>query len=429
MEFPKRESSLMLNLHNPPKDLPNIPLPQTPLTPMSGMTAFSNSRINSPSDMMSPSSPMYHARKSSSASQSETSYFPSPTSDSFESSMLPSTSMNTLKKVSKTENLKNVYIISAMKRWKSIFSSTNSFSIEEQDIEEWDSVWCSLKYPRSPLESRLYQNILVRRLPVNHYVPKNIVNADVSRRCAFSSCSHSDETIEHHLCECVVAKIFWRNIAEMIPVVLGLPATFELDIGLRDIVLFFPDLTVNLDDDQIHALTVIHSVALWVLWGARSTLRTDVSEQKEYETIEYRTTRSNSKASIFSTASEISQASTVSTSSSVSPESLFLNSKMESVLLWKMFCERLRARVTFDFTKFSNKNQDWTVVRRIPDTVKNVEKILGEVEHDAFAMPNRSNEKIDLTRANAFELQWCRDLGFCLVDERFELRFPWLDSL
>ncbi|KAJ3080538.1 hypothetical protein HK102_002982 [Quaeritorhiza haematococci] len=39
---------------------------------------------------------------------------------------------------------------------------------------------------------------------------------------------------------------------------------------LRDVVFFFPELRPSLKPDELHVLTVMHSAALWALWGARA---------------------------------------------------------------------------------------------------------------------------------------------------------------
>ncbi|KAI8802885.1 hypothetical protein BJ742DRAFT_777886 [Cladochytrium replicatum] len=76
------------------------------------------------------------------------------------------------------------------------------------------------------------------------------------------------ETIEHALFDCPSSRHFWANLSAFLPIVLPGFGCEGYKIALADVVFFFPALRTGMNRNDVHAL-VIHSVALWALWGSR----------------------------------------------------------------------------------------------------------------------------------------------------------------
>ncbi|KAI9209004.1 uncharacterized protein BJ171DRAFT_173075 [Polychytrium aggregatum] len=122
---------------------------------------------------------------------------------------------------------------------------------------------------RTPNENDLYIKLLNRRLPVNQYrkfshdaAIQDNVNSHTCPRCKTEV-----ESLVHFLFECKVASAFWKRFNRA----LSLALNVELpSMRLRDIVFMFPELSMIVTDAQLHVLVVMHSVAVWTLWGSRS---------------------------------------------------------------------------------------------------------------------------------------------------------------
>ncbi|KAJ3078262.1 hypothetical protein HK102_004614 [Quaeritorhiza haematococci] len=159
-------------------------------------------------------------------------------------------------KASTSTNVKrtSLYLACATNRWAALCGPVS-----------WPDLWEHVaSSSRTPFEQQLFWKILHRRLPVNHYLKDK---AGVDRSCP--RCSPKDsETIEHVLFQCRLAKAFWNRFHELLQSLLehhNVPT-----ITLRDVVYFFPDLRPSMNEDELHVMNVLHSVALWSLWGARS---------------------------------------------------------------------------------------------------------------------------------------------------------------
>ncbi|KAJ1557909.1 hypothetical protein HK096_004640, partial [Nowakowskiella sp. JEL0078] len=167
---------------------------------------------------------------------------------------------------------------------------SNSKAHSEKSIKRWTSIighvldqellqHIAPSSARTPAEANLYCDIVHRRLEVNHYL-KNQPGEFVDRSCLL--CGNIDETIEHALFYCQAIRNFWtlfgKLSSQIIPSLntLGLKATLSSKSGdntdfisLRDVIFFFPEIRPRISFDDIHTLSVMHSVALWSIWGAR----------------------------------------------------------------------------------------------------------------------------------------------------------------
>ncbi|KAJ3222110.1 hypothetical protein HK099_002689 [Clydaea vesicula] len=172
------------------------------------------------------------------------------------------TSKSSIKRSSSKKG-KNKNLDPAISRWKSILGPVN-----------WDGILKTLhSTSRTHLESEFYSKILYRKLPVNHYIRVTSPDHEITHNCQ-RCLEEQDETIEHFLCLCGNAQKFWTIIGNFISKILDIKVDeiFEDETKLRDVVYFFPKLRENFDfdEDQLTVLTVVHSTALWGLWGARS---------------------------------------------------------------------------------------------------------------------------------------------------------------
>ncbi|EGF80401.1 hypothetical protein BATDEDRAFT_24946 [Batrachochytrium dendrobatidis JAM81] len=132
---------------------------------------------------------------------------------------------------------------------------------------------------RTPFESQLYWKLLARRLPVNQYLrtikqPAASPELEKSEQSViFRGCSRCDselESIEHVFFECPPVRAFWSRFRILFGAIVSMSGLELPEITLCDVVLFFPDLRSALCAEELHVLQVMHSVALWSLWGART---------------------------------------------------------------------------------------------------------------------------------------------------------------
>ncbi|KAJ1555135.1 hypothetical protein HK096_008498 [Nowakowskiella sp. JEL0078] len=158
----------------------------------------------------------------------------------------------------------------SIKRWSNVIGP-----ISDQELLQH----ISPSQARTPAEANLYCDIIHRRLEINHYL-KCKPGEFVDRSC--SLCGNSDETIEHALFDCRVIRNFWSLFGKLSSQIigslnsLGLKAAVSSKSGestdfitLRDVIFFFPEIRPKISYDDIHTLSVLHSVALWSIWGAR----------------------------------------------------------------------------------------------------------------------------------------------------------------
>ncbi|KAH9272556.1 hypothetical protein BASA83_005056 [Batrachochytrium salamandrivorans] len=170
----------------------------------------------------------------------------------------------------------------------------------------WPTLFALVDHPaRTPFESQLYWKLLARRLPVNQYLrshkpsppppytalpctpPPLSVNSSldststasarihpplpplpVFRGC--SRCTADLESIEHVFFDCPPAQAFWAAFRLHFGAIVGMSTAELPPITLCDVILFFPDMRPVLCAEELHVLQVMHSVALWSLWGART---------------------------------------------------------------------------------------------------------------------------------------------------------------
>eukprot|EP00842_Homolaphlyctis_polyrhiza_P005656 jgi/Hompol1/6091/HPOL_000351-RA len=130
----------------------------------------------------------------------------------------------------------------------------------------WPQFFALLELPaRTTLEVQLYWKLLARRLPVNQYYKQE---TGQFRGC--TRCNAPLESIEHVFFECPAVPDFWVAFRALFGAIVGMSAMELPLVSLRDVIFFFPELRASLCPEEVHALQVMHSVAIWVLWGARS---------------------------------------------------------------------------------------------------------------------------------------------------------------
>ncbi|KAI8800326.1 hypothetical protein BJ742DRAFT_85386 [Cladochytrium replicatum] len=169
--------------------------------------------------------------------------------------------------------------------FQSSLSPTENTQFSENSLRRWSSAlnapkvtWNEL-YPhyaspaRTPNEAKLYWKVIHRRLQVNHYLKPKSETATAQEAAAERACKRcrlkQEETIEHALFDCPSSRHFWANLSAFLPIMFPGFGGEGYRITLADAVFFFPNLRTRMNRNDLHALTVIHSVALWALWGSR----------------------------------------------------------------------------------------------------------------------------------------------------------------
>ncbi|KAJ3314150.1 hypothetical protein HDV04_000922 [Boothiomyces sp. JEL0838] len=139
---------------------------------------------------------------------------------------------------------------------------------------DWQSFFPHVASPsRTPIEQQLYWKLLHRRLPVNAYL-KTKGNFVPNRGCVV--CGEQVETIEHVFFECPNVQTFWKTFRLYMMKFLQMTEAELPEFTLRDTIFFFPELCKTLVPEELHVLTVCHSVALWAIWSMRSSANADV---------------------------------------------------------------------------------------------------------------------------------------------------------
>ncbi|KAJ1342660.1 hypothetical protein BSLG_002758 [Batrachochytrium salamandrivorans] len=114
----------------------------------------------------------------------------------------------------------------------------------------WPTLFALVDHPaRTPFESQLYWKLLARRLPVNQYLR-----------------SHKPSPPPPY----TALPSFWAAFRLHFGAIVGMSTAELPPITLCDVILFFPDMRPVLCAEELHVLQVMHSVALWSLWGART---------------------------------------------------------------------------------------------------------------------------------------------------------------
>ncbi|KAI8928274.1 hypothetical protein BC831DRAFT_449224 [Entophlyctis helioformis] len=94
----------------------------------------------------------------------------------------------------------------------------------------------------------------------------------------FHSCQRCHaplETIEHVFFECPAIASFWPAFRKQFLAVIGMSDAEFPAIDLRAVVFFFPETRNALCAEELHALQVMHSIAIWCLWSVRSMTDAD----------------------------------------------------------------------------------------------------------------------------------------------------------
>lgn len=185
-------------------------------------------------------------------------------------------------------------IESFVKKWTCKISDQDTLSSDTIIIEElFNQFKTNNFFIETDFEiGNIYQKILLRQLPVNHY---RITKNPEVKRC--SHCRQSDvnnvETLEHVIWNCKVATEFWKFISTFINIIISsdcksdddcsnpsesTPGSSKLsdndNITLKDIVYMFPDAffvderTEN--NSKFYVVFKLHSLALSILWRIRN---------------------------------------------------------------------------------------------------------------------------------------------------------------
>ncbi|KAJ3123924.1 hypothetical protein HK098_001569 [Nowakowskiella sp. JEL0407] len=325
------------------------------------------------------------------------------------------TPSNSSGKTSKTAEFSpdSTFTIHALKRWSNSIGPINAVDLSPYVCNRI----------RTLSESKLYLNVLHRRLEVNYYLKDKTLT---SKKRFCDRCVNELETIEHALYECVYARKFWANFGRLMGNIIQSldPSDYKPTfssitnertdfVTLRDVVFFFPEIRKKLTENEIHILLVMHSVALWAIWGARGNTGNGTAWG-------YFTSRLKARITL-----EYSSALEGGTSGTVTPSSESNASVNEFPFpTQNPQASSSRSSLTMKHRNYSQPSLSIaTVPTNAPFDMKSLEDIL-DGKAPGKSMQNEQNA----AAIQQFKTRWCTNSEIVDINSFGQLVFPYFDE-